>query len=149
MHLVIYIFVHRFAHNATSEGWQCILAWHLDMSLLCQHCTNMKTILWRNIHIFKDLKNNDIVHVTWLMFGGLGYVLFCLVFLLDNRFILIPHSDTPGKENDPVGGSFVALNLLQLSSLKSQPNEHFLEQRAIKPTSRSFSGCPVIEIPQL
>ena len=74
---------------------------------------------------------------------------FCLVFLLDNRFILIPHSDTPGKENDPVGGSFVALNLLQLSTLKSQPNEHFLDQRAIKLTSRSFSGCPVIEIPQL
>ena len=149
MHLDIYIFVHRFAHNATSEGWLCISVWHLDMSLLCQHCTNMNTILWRNIHIFKDLKNNDIVHVTWLMFGGLGYVLFCLVFLLDNRFILIPHSDTPGKENDPVGGSFVALNLLQLSTLKSQPNEHFLEQRAIKLTSRSFSGCPVIAIPQL
>ena len=24
MHLDIYIFVHRFAHNATSEGWLCI-----------------------------------------------------------------------------------------------------------------------------
>ena len=86
MHLDIYIFVHRFAHNATSEGWLCTPVWHLDMSLLCQHCTNMNTTLWRNIFSRTWKQWHSSCHLTH--FKRLGYVLFLFSFPLGQSFYI-------------------------------------------------------------
>ena len=88
-------------------------------------------------HIFKDMRNNDIVHVIGLMFEPFGYVLFLFSFPLGQSFYINTALRHPRERKRPGRRIFCSSQLGPTNYQLSSPN-----QTSIFSTNEQLNSLP-------